>query len=51
MADQELAHLLERIEDLLRHYVVFQNDSQVVAVTLWVAHTWIADQADATRSG
>ena len=40
--------LLGQIEELMRRFVVFATDHQVVAVVLWVAHSHAIDAADVT---
>jgi hypothetical protein len=44
----DLAGILEAIEHFQRRYVVFANDWQPVATTLWVAHSHAIESADAT---
>lgn len=41
-----LASALDAIAEFLRRYVVFAADAQVVAVTLWIAHTHAIDAFD-----
>lgn len=43
-----LAEALAAVEELLRKYVVLARPEACVAVTLWVAHTYAMDFADAT---
>ena len=43
-----LADLLAAVERLLRRFVLFQSDAQVVACTLWVAHTYTIDAVEVT---
>lgn len=40
--------ILADVEALLRRYVVFVSDAQVVATALWVAHTHAIEAADTT---
>jgi 5S rRNA maturation endonuclease (ribonuclease M5) len=42
------AEILEEIERQYRAYVAWANDHQVVAVTLWTAHTHAAEASDTT---
>jgi len=39
----ELAALLTMIRQFLLRFVVFADPAQAVAVSLWVAHTWVID--------
>jgi len=43
-----LADLLAAVEQLLGRFVVFQSDADVVACTLWVAHTYTIDAVEVT---
>lgn len=43
----DLTHLLGRVEEYIRRYVVLSDD-QALAVTLWVAHTHTIGAADCT---
>jgi hypothetical protein len=43
-----IAIILYQVAGLLRQFVVFQNDYQAVAVSLWVGHTHAIDAADST---
>lgn len=43
-----LATVLDEIEKFLTRYVVFSNDAQPVAITLWIAHTWGFEHAEST---
>ena len=45
-ASMELAKILEDIRGVLCRYVVFSNEAQVIAVALWIAHTWVIDAFD-----
>ena len=36
----ELPEILEEVRGFLSRYIVFSNEAQATAVTLWVAHTW-----------
>jgi hypothetical protein len=45
---RRLADLLEAVAALLRRYVVFADEAQLIAITLWIAHTHAFDAADAT---
>jgi hypothetical protein len=40
--------LLDQVEAFLRRFVVFAREVQVVAVALWVAHTWCFAAAETT---
>jgi hypothetical protein len=42
------AHVLDQVEALYRHHVVFAEEAQVVAVVLWAAHTHGIDAFDVT---
>src|SRR6266511_767841 len=42
------AAVLVAVEAFLRRYVVFANQAQAVAVTLWVVHTWCFKAAETT---
>jgi hypothetical protein len=44
----DLATVLTEVESFVRRFVVFSNDYQLVAITLWVAHTHIFDQFECT---
>ena len=44
----ELPEILEGVRRLLCRYIVFSNEAQATAVTLWVAHTWVIDAFDYT---
>src|SRR5829696_8089876 len=44
----EAAELLREIEKFLRRFVRFGDDAQAIAVTLWIAHTYVIDAADCT---
>lgn len=44
----ELSELLESTAAFLRRYVVFALDEQADAAALWVGHTYVYDQFDAT---
>jgi hypothetical protein len=39
----ELPDILEGVRAFLSRYIVFSNEAQAPAVTLWVAHTWVID--------
>lgn len=41
-----LEHALDKVEEFLARFVVFTNDHQRVACTLWVAVTWAIDAFD-----
>ena len=43
-----LAALLDAVHTLLVRFVAFANPHQPIAVTLWVAHTWVLDRAETT---
>lgn len=43
-----LHELLDAVRGILRRYVVFQSDEQLVACALWVIHTWLIDAFDFT---
>ena len=47
-ASMELAKILEEIRGFLCRYVVFSNEAQVIAVALWIVHTWVIDAFDFT---
>ena len=40
--------IIEAVSNLLRRYVVFVDDDQVLTLTLWVLHTYAIDAADTT---
>ena len=44
----DLAQILDEVEHLLLRFVVFANRHQVVALSLWVAHTWALEHAEST---
>ncbi|MGA7880819.1 MAG: DUF3631 domain-containing protein [Terrimicrobiaceae bacterium] len=44
----ELQEILEQVRGFLSRYIVFSNEAQATAVTLWVAHTWVIDAFDYT---
>ena len=44
----ELPEILEEVRGFLSRYIVFSNEAQATAVTLWVAHTWVIDAFDYT---
>jgi hypothetical protein len=44
----ELPEILENIRGFFSCYIVFSNDAQATAVTLWVAHTWVSEAFDYT---
>ena len=46
--DEDLAHLLDDTMAFLLRFVVFASPAQVVAVTLWVGHTWWKDRLETT---
>jgi hypothetical protein len=46
--DRGLVEVLARVEQFMRRYVVFPRPETVVAVVLWVAHTYAIELADAT---
>jgi hypothetical protein len=48
LADPELAQLLKDLHDFLRRFVVFTSWYQSWAVVLWIAHTYVYQQFDAT---
>ena len=48
LPSRPLAELLELVENTLRRFVVFANPHQAVAVTLWVAHTYVFARFDST---
>jgi hypothetical protein len=43
-----LLGILRQVRGLLSSYIAFQNKEQAVAVTLWIAHTWVFDAFDYT---
>ncbi len=43
-----LAEALADIEQFLRRYVVFARPETIIAVVLWIAHTYVIDRAEAT---
>ena len=43
-----LGKLLDAIGEVLQRYVFFQSPEQVIAVGLWVVHTWVLDAFDYT---
>lgn len=44
----DLGSVLDALEVFIRRFVSFGNAHQVVAVVLWVAHTWAFDAAETT---
>jgi hypothetical protein len=46
--EHETQARLREIYDFLTSFVVFTNDSEALAVTLWVAHTYLMDAIDTT---
>lgn len=46
--DRTTEELLDEICASLEHYVTFPTPHELHAVTLWIAHTWAIDAADAT---
>ena len=42
----DLAELLDAVRAFLKRFIVFATDAQSVAVALWVAHTYVFEQAD-----
>jgi hypothetical protein len=44
----DLAGVLSAVEAFLRRFIVFGRSEAVVAVVLWIAHTYALDYADAT---
>ena len=44
----ELPEILDEVSGFLSRYIVFSNEAQAIAVTLWVAHTWVIDAFDYT---
>ena len=47
-AARRCALVLEEAKEFLERFVVFSSESQVVALALWVAHTYVLDAADVT---
>ena len=43
-----LPEILEEVSGFLSRYIVFSNEAQATAVTLWIAHTWVIDAFDYT---
>jgi len=44
----ELPEILDEVRAFLSRYIVFSNEAQATAVTLWVVHTWVIDAFDYT---
>jgi hypothetical protein len=44
----DTASLLSRVVDFVERFVSFKSWSQIVAVSLWVLHTYVVDAADVT---
>jgi hypothetical protein len=44
----ELRDTLEAVKSFLCRYIVFQSESQAIAIALWIVHTWVIDAFDYT---
>ena len=44
----DLSPILDQISSFLRRYVAWPSPHEVVATTLWAAHTWVMPAAEAT---
>ena len=47
-SSMKLPDVLEAVREFLSRYIVFTNEAQATAVTLWVAHTWVIEAFDYT---
>jgi hypothetical protein len=47
-AEMPLAEILRSVSEFLFRYIVFPKPAHAVAVSLWVAHTWVMEALDYT---